>query len=79
MYDNGNKSNKPVYKNCRKKKMTLSYLGQDKTIFFPVGNVIEQYAGIYGARNLMTIGAFSMVHSAVLDPRLIKLGRRFDI
>lgn len=57
-----------------RKKITLSYADIGKTLFFPVGSCIEQYAGIYGGRNLMTVGAFSTVHSTILDPRLIKIG-----
>ncbi len=58
-----------------RKKVTISYVEVGKSIFFPIGNKIEQYAGIYNARNLITIGAFSASHSTILDPRLIKIGR----
>lgn len=64
-----------LLKVVERKKITLTYADIGKTLFFPVGSCIEQYAGIYGGRNLMSVGAFSTVHSTVLNPRLIKIGR----
>lgn len=59
----------------QRKKITLSYAGIGKILFFPVGGDVEEYAGIYSGRNLMTVGSFSAIHSTVLNPRLIRVGR----
>lgn len=59
----------------RRKKIAITSAVLGESIFFPVGNRIEQYAGIYDSRNLISAGAFSSSHSSVLDPRLIKIGR----
>lgn len=58
-----------------RKKIAITSATTGKSVFFPVGNKIEQYAGIYDSRNLITAGAFSFSHSSVLDPRLVKIGR----